>query len=105
MINDELWYGVKGDSFITNERLEELGCPELLRIGDIDRATKCFKTAIKLNPNDATSYYNLGRIYHILQMSNLAAENYQMAINLNKLTNVMDGEEIEYRLRSLFNAN
>ena len=61
--------------------------------------------AIKLNPNDATAYYNLGRVYQILQMSNLAAENYQMAIDLNKLTNVMDGEEIEQRLRSLFNVN
>lgn len=46
MINDELWYGVKGDTFITHERLEEIGCPELLRIGDIDRATKIQKTQI-----------------------------------------------------------
>ena len=44
MINDEFWYGVKNDTFITHERLEELGCPELLRIGDIDRATKIQKT-------------------------------------------------------------
>lgn len=46
MINDELWYGVKGDSFITHERLREIGCPELLRIGDIDRATKIQKTQL-----------------------------------------------------------
>ena len=46
MINDEFWYGVKGDTFITNERLNELGCPELLRIGDIDRATKIQKTQL-----------------------------------------------------------
>jgi LPPG:FO 2-phospho-L-lactate transferase len=46
MINEELWYGVKGDTFITHERLEEIGCPELLRIGDIDRATKIQKTQI-----------------------------------------------------------
>ena len=26
MINDEFWYGVKGDTFITHERLCELGC-------------------------------------------------------------------------------
>ena len=38
MINEEFWYGVKDDTFITHERLEELGTPELLRIGDIDRA-------------------------------------------------------------------
>ncbi|WP_407421193.1 2-phospho-L-lactate transferase [Methanobrevibacter sp.] len=46
MINDELWYGVKGDTFITNQHLEEIGCPELLRIGDIDRATKIQKTQL-----------------------------------------------------------
>ena len=46
MINDELWYGVKGDTFITHERLNEIGCPELLRIGDIDRATKIQKTQL-----------------------------------------------------------
>lgn len=31
MINEEFWYGVKDDTFITHERLEELGTPELLR--------------------------------------------------------------------------
>ena len=46
MINDELWYGVKNDTFITHDRLEEIGCPELLRIGDIDRATKIQKTQL-----------------------------------------------------------
>ena len=46
MINDEFWYGVKGDTFITHERLAEIVCPELLRIGDIDRATKIQKTQL-----------------------------------------------------------
>ena len=46
MINDEFWYGVKNDTFITHDRLEELGCTELLRIGDIDRATKIQKTQL-----------------------------------------------------------
>jgi len=46
MINDEFWYGVKNDTFITHDRLEELGCPELLKIGDIDRATKIQKTQL-----------------------------------------------------------
>ena len=46
MINDELWYGVKDDTFRTHERLEEIGCAELLRIGDIDRATKIQKTQL-----------------------------------------------------------
>ncbi len=46
MINDEFWYGVKNDTFITHECLKELGCDELLRIGDIDRATKIQKTQL-----------------------------------------------------------
>lgn len=46
MINDEFWYGVKNDTFITHKRLKELGCDELLRIGDIDRATKIQKTQL-----------------------------------------------------------
>ncbi|WP_409200537.1 2-phospho-L-lactate transferase [Methanobrevibacter sp. DSM 116169] len=49
MINDETWYGVNGDTFITNERLNELGTPELLKIGDIDRATKIQKTLLMEN--------------------------------------------------------
>ena len=49
MINDETWYGVKGDTFITNGRLAELSSPELLRIGDIDRATKIQKTLLMQN--------------------------------------------------------
>ncbi len=49
IINDETWYGVKGDTFITNKRLAELSSPELLRIGDIDRATKIQKTLLMQN--------------------------------------------------------
>lgn len=87
------------------EAHNNLGTALLDGTGDIDRAIKCFKTSIKLNPNDATAYYNLGRVYEIMQMQKYAAENYQMAINLNKLTNVMDGEEIEARLLALFKTN
>ncbi|MCR4881139.1 MAG: tetratricopeptide repeat protein [bacterium] len=87
------------------EAHNNLGIALLDGTGDIDRATKCFKEAIRLNPNDATAYYNLGRVYQIMLMPTKAAENFQMAINLNKLTNVMDEEEIESRLMSLFNAN
>lgn len=46
MINEEFWYGVAGDTFKTHNRLEELGCPELLKIGDIDRSTKIQKTLL-----------------------------------------------------------
>jgi len=46
IINEDTWYGVKDDTFITHETLSELGCPELLRIGDRDRAFKIQKTLL-----------------------------------------------------------
>jgi len=46
IINDETWYGIKNDTFITHEKLADLNCPELLRIGDLDRAFKIQKTIL-----------------------------------------------------------
>ena len=74
MINDELWYGVKNDTFITNERLAELSSPELLRIGDIDRATKIQKTLLMQNPSLEESVdiqaKHMGITSKIIPMSN-----------------------------------
>lgn len=74
MINDELWYGVKGDTFTTHERLEEIGCPELLRIGDIDRATKIQKTLLmqkhSLQESVDIQAKNMGIKSKIIPMSN-----------------------------------
>ncbi|OPX60661.1 MAG: 2-phospho-L-lactate transferase [Methanobacterium sp. PtaB.Bin024] len=49
IINEDTWYGVKNDSFITHDRLKEIGCPETLRIGDRDRALKIQKTILMEN--------------------------------------------------------
>ena len=46
LINSDTWYGLKNDTFITNETLRDLGSPELLRIGDKDRALKIQKTLL-----------------------------------------------------------
>lgn len=46
IINQETWYGIKDDTFITHETLKEIGCKELLRIGDQDRAIKIQKTLL-----------------------------------------------------------
>ncbi len=74
MINDEFWYGVKGDTFVTNERLKELGCPELLRIGDIDRALKIQKTQLleKYSLTEAVEIQakSMGLTSKIIPMSN-----------------------------------
>ena len=78
MINDELWYGVKDDTFITHDKLEELGCPELLRIGDVDRATKIQKTLLMQNHSlqesvDIQAKY-MGVESKIIPMSNEESE-------------------------------
>jgi len=39
VIDDEKWWGVRGDTFKTHERLKALGFDEGLMIGDLDRAT------------------------------------------------------------------
>ena len=74
MINDELWYGVKNDTFITNERLAELSSPELLKIGDIDRATKIQKTLLMQNHSLEESVdiqaKHMGIVSKIIPMSN-----------------------------------
>ncbi|MBR0271107.1 MAG: 2-phospho-L-lactate transferase [Methanobrevibacter sp.] len=78
MINEETWYGVKGDTFITHERLEELSCPELLRIGDIDRATKIQKTLLmqkhSLQESVDIQSRHMGIASKIIPMSNENSE-------------------------------
>jgi len=44
IINEETWYGINNDTFITHETLKEIGYDEILRIGDKDRAFKIQKT-------------------------------------------------------------
>ncbi len=44
IINEEKWYGIRDDTFITHETLEKIGYNEILRIGDKDRAFKIQKT-------------------------------------------------------------
>ena len=46
IINNETWYGIKDDTFITHETLKEIKCPETLKIGDRDRAIKIQKTLL-----------------------------------------------------------
>ncbi len=46
IINEKTWYGIDNDTFITHETLKEINCPETLKIGDRDRATKIQKTML-----------------------------------------------------------
>jgi len=44
IINEETWWGIRGDTFETHRALRRLGVRELLRLGDRDRATCLFRT-------------------------------------------------------------
>ncbi len=44
VIDDEKWWGIKNDSFVTYEQLKRLGMEELMMIGDRDRATHIFRS-------------------------------------------------------------
>ncbi|MEM2890267.1 MAG: 2-phospho-L-lactate transferase [Candidatus Hadarchaeum sp.] len=46
VVNEETWYGLRGDTFEEHERLEREGKPELLRIGDRDRKIKQLRTVL-----------------------------------------------------------
>lgn len=43
-IIDDKWWGIKGDTFQTFEKLSKLGYLEPLAIGDLDRATHIYRT-------------------------------------------------------------
>ena len=90
MINDETWYGVKDDTFITHERLDELGCPELLRIGDIDRALKIQKTQLM-------EKYNLQRAVEIQAKNmNLKSRIIPMSNENSDIKIITDVGELEF---------
>ena len=77
----------------------------LLLVGqgtDAEEALEYFEEAIALNPNYTLAYFNAGRASQEMGFTNDAANYYQMAIDLNRLTEELDEEDIQERLHSLF---
>lgn len=81
IINQKTWYGIRDDTFITHEALKDIGCEELLRIGDQDRAIKIQKTLLmeKYPLDEAVDIQRrkLGVESRIIPMSN---QNHQIDI-------------------------
>ncbi|MBV1767679.1 MAG: YvcK family protein, partial [Methanobacterium sp.] len=74
IINEDTWYGIKGDTFITHDKLNELGSPEILKIGDKDRAFKIQKTNL-MKKYDFSKVVDiqrgkLGIVSRVMPMSN-----------------------------------
>ena len=80
-----------------------LGVVYLDGIGDPKESIEYFKNAININPNYTLAYFNLGRAYQATGDKALAAEYYQMTMDLNKITEELSDKEIRERLYDLFN--
>lgn len=79
-----------------------LGVVYLDGLNEAEKALPLFEKAIELNPSYTLAYFNAGRSCEVLQDNIKAAEYYQMALDMNKLTEDLQDEEITTRLHSLF---
>lgn len=79
-----------------------LGVVYLDGYGDPKQSVEYFKNAININPNYTLAYFNLARAYQAIGDKALAAEYYQMTMDLNKITEEMSDKEIRRRLYDLF---
>lgn len=79
-----------------------LGILYLDGLGDAEEALEYFESAVELNPSYTLAYFNAGRASQAMGFTNDAAHYYQMAIDLNKITQDLDEEDIQNRLHRLF---
>lgn len=61
-----------------------------------------FLRAVELNPNYTLAYFNAARSYQALGENREAAEYYQRAMDLNRITGELDENDIKTRLHELF---
>jgi len=79
-----------------------LGVLYLDDLGKVREAIECLEKSIAVNPNYALGYYNLGRAMVVCGDKMEAARLYQIALDINKITNEIDPAEIQERLNNLF---
>lgn len=80
-----------------------LGVIYLDGLGSPEESLFYFKAAIEINPNYTLAYFNAGRALQAIGDNNEAADYYQMALDLNRLTEELDEDDIKDRLYGLFN--
>ncbi len=79
-----------------------LGILYLDGLMDAEQALEYFEEAIAINPSYTLAYFNAARASQQMGFTNDAANYYQMAIDLNKITNDLDENDIKERLHKLF---
>jgi len=79
-----------------------LGVVYLDGYGDPKTALEYFKNAVNINPNYTLAHFNIARSYQAIGNKSLAAEHYQITMDLNKITGEMSEKEIRKRIFDLF---
>ena len=79
-----------------------LGVVYLDGYGDPKESIQYFKRAIDINPNYTLAYFNLARAYQAIGDKALAAEYYQITMDLNKITEELSEKDIRKRIFDLF---
>lgn len=81
-----------------------LGVIYLDDLGRVQRAVELFTQSIEYNPNYALAHFNLARAITITGDKIEAAKLYQIAQDLNKVTNEMDPQDITEKINDLFQS-
>lgn len=81
-----------------------LGVIYLDDLGRVKRSIELFKKAIEVNPNYALAHFNLARAISIIGDKVEAAKLYQLAQDINKITQEIDPRDIADKISELFES-
>lgn len=81
-----------------------LGVIYLDDLGRVQKSIELFKKSIECNPNYALAHFNLARAITIVGDKIEAAKLYQVAQDINKVTNEIDPQDITNKINSLFQS-
>lgn len=81
-----------------------LGVIYLDDLGRVNRAMELFKKAVEVNPSYALAHFNLARATSIVGDKVEAAKLYQMAQDINKVTQEIDPRDIADKISELFES-
>lgn len=79
-----------------------LGVIYLDDLGRVQKAIEMFKKSVECNPNYALAHFNLARSIAITGDKIEAAKLYQIAQDVNKITNEIDPQDITDKINALF---
>ena len=81
-----------------------LGVIYLDDLGRVQHAVELFTKAMEYNPNYALAHFNLARAITVKGDKVEAAKLYQIAQDINKITNEMDPQDITEKIKDLFES-